>query len=179
MSQNEDKVFMRHFTSLMVFLVIFTFVIAFFGAYLGDKFTSNDNPSQQANTKNSLQSPVAVYTGNEAPKLTAPITAVVATPDVVAVADVETTATTAVETSADIDGAAIYQTACFACHGTGAAGAPKLEAAAWTDRLAQGEDTLVDHAVNGFNAMPPKGGQMQLSDDEIRAIVQYMLSQVQ
>jgi len=172
-SQNEDKIFMRHFTSLMVFLVIFTFVIAFFGAYLGNKFTSSDSSTQQANTESNLQSPAAVYTGSEAPQLAAPVAAVAAAP-----AETATTAATDA-TQADIDGVAIYQTACFACHGTGAAGAPMLEAATWTDRLAQGEDTLVDHAVNGFNAMPPKGGQMQLSDAEVRAVVQYMLSQVQ
>lgn len=174
MSQNEDKIFMRHFTGLMVFLVIFTVVIAFFGAYLGGKFNSNDNASQQANTERNLQSPAAVYTGSEAPQLAAPVAAVAAAP-----AETAATAATTDEAQADIDGAAIYQTACFACHGTGAAGAPMLQADAWTERLAQGEDTLVDHAINGFNAMPPKGGQMQLSDAEVRAVVQYMLSQVQ
>lgn len=71
----------------------------------------------------------------------------------------------------------LYQGACFACHGTGAAGAPKLgDAAAWTSRLDQGLDTLVTHAINGKGAMPPRGGS-QYSDDQIRAVVEYMLSE--
>ena len=176
MSQNEDKVFMRHFTTLMVVLVIFTIAVAFFGAYLGGKNSPDGNNAHQTSLEKRLQSPAAVYTGNAAPKLAAPAAAVAPTETPAA----ETADTASTENAAaDIDGAAIYQTACFACHGTGAAGAPKLEAAAWTDRLGQGEDTLVDHAINGFNAMPPKGGQMQLSDAEIRAVVQFMLAQVQ
>jgi len=69
----------------------------------------------------------------------------------------------------------LYQGACFACHGTGAAGAPKLgDAAAWTDRLAKGLDTLVSSAVGGVGAMPPRGGSA-LDDDQIRSIVEYMM----
>ncbi len=69
----------------------------------------------------------------------------------------------------------LYQGACFACHGTGAAGAPKLgDAAAWTDRLAKGLDTLVSSAVGGVGAMPPRGGSA-LDDDQIRSVVEYMI----
>ncbi len=80
--------------------------------------------------------------------------------------------------TAATDGATVYQTACFACHGTGAAGAPKPgDKAAWTERVKQGLDTLVASAVNGKNAMPPKGGNMSLSEDAIRAAVNHMLSE--
>jgi cytochrome c5 len=177
-SQNEDKVFMRHFTTLMVVLVMFTIVVAFFGAYLGGKNSPDGNNAQQTSLEKRLQSPAAVYTGNAAPKIVAPVVAAAVAPAETPTAETADAASTE-NTAADIDGAAIYQTACFACHGTGVAGAPKLEAAAWADRLGQGEDTLVDHAINGFNAMPPKGGQMQLSDAEIRAVVQHMMAQVQ
>ena len=78
------------------------------------------------------------------------------------------------------DGAATYQKACVACHMTGAAGAPKLEdKAAWAPRIAQGKDVLSASVLNGKGAMPPKAGQMQLSDDEIKAAVDYMVSQAQ
>ena len=67
-------------------------------------------------------------------------------------------------------------TACFACHGTGAAGAPKLgDKAAWAPRVATGRDALLASAINGKGAMPPKGGQMHLSDAEIAASIDYML----
>ncbi len=76
------------------------------------------------------------------------------------------------------DGAATYQQACAACHMTGAAGAPKLEdKAAWAPRIAQGKDALYSSVLNGKGAMPPKGGQAQLSDDEVKAAVDYIVSQ--
>jgi cytochrome c5 len=78
------------------------------------------------------------------------------------------------------DGAATYQQACVACHMTGAAGAPKLEdKAAWAPRIAQGKEVLYTSVLKGKGAMPPKGGQMQLSDDDIKAAVDYMVSQAQ
>ena len=75
-----------------------------------------------------------------------------------------------------IDGEALYP-ACAACHAMGIAGAPKLgDAAAWGPRIATGLDAMVTNAVNGKGAMPPKGGRMDLSDAQIRAIVEYMVS---
>ncbi len=83
-----------------------------------------------------------------------------------------------------IDGAGIYQGACMACHAAGIAGAPRVgDAAAWTDRIAQGTDTLYSHAIEGFQGkagmMPAKGGNMGLSDDEVKAAVDHMLAQSQ
>lgn len=70
----------------------------------------------------------------------------------------------------------LYQGACFACHGTGAAGAPKLgDAAAWSERGAKGLDALVSSAVSGIGAMPPRGGSAY-DDDQIRAAVEYLLN---
>ncbi|WIO73697.1 cytochrome c5 family protein [Porticoccaceae bacterium LTM1] len=70
----------------------------------------------------------------------------------------------------------IYKKSCFACHATGASGAPKLgDAAAWKPRADQGMETLLKHAWNGFNAMPPKGTCFDCSEDEIKAAIQHML----
>ena len=71
-------------------------------------------------------------------------------------------------------GEQVYQASCFACHGSGALGAPKT-AADWEPRVAKGLDTLLDHAINGFNAMPPRGTCMDCSDDEIKAAIDFML----
>jgi len=75
-------------------------------------------------------------------------------------------------------GKATYDTACFACHGTGAAGAPILgNKDAWAARISKGIDTLYSHAIDGFNGMPPKGGAMSLSDEQVKAVVDYMVGQ--
>ncbi len=81
-------------------------------------------------------------------------------------------------------GEATYNKVCFACHAQGIAGAPKLgDAAAWEARIAQGNDTLYKHAIEGFTGqagmMPPKGGGVNASDDEVKAAVDFMIEAVQ
>ena len=83
-----------------------------------------------------------------------------------------------------MSGEEVYNQACAACHGAGVAGAPKLaDAAAWSARIDQGVDTLVSHAIDGYQGeagyMPPKGGRADLSDDAIRASVEYMVAAAQ
>jgi len=81
-------------------------------------------------------------------------------------------------------GPQVYNTACLACHGAGVAGAPILgDVPAWTARIAQGTDVLVDHAINGYSGsagyMPPKGGRLDLSDKEVEDAVAYMVAESQ
>lgn len=77
-------------------------------------------------------------------------------------------------------GEAVYNGACMACHASGAAGAPKVgDKAAWAPRIGKGMSTLVEHSLQGFNAMPPKGLCMDCSDDEIKAAVKYMVGKSQ
>nr|WP_218927703.1 c-type cytochrome [Halomonas glaciei] len=79
----------------------------------------------------------------------------------------------------DIDGEGIYGNVCSACHASGAAGAPiRGEEDAWAARTEQGFATLVDHAINGIGAMPAKGGNASLSDEEVEAAVAYMVEPV-
>lgn len=73
-------------------------------------------------------------------------------------------------------GADVYNASCTACHSAGVLGAPKPNNAGdWEARIAQGMDTLVSHAINGFNSMPPKGTCMDCSDDEIKAAIEHMI----
>ena len=76
------------------------------------------------------------------------------------------------------DGKKVFDSTCTACHATGVAGAPKLgDKAAWAPRIKQGMDTLVQSALKGKGAMPPKGGNASLSDADLRAAIDFMVSQ--
>ncbi len=73
-------------------------------------------------------------------------------------------------------GKAIYEKSCAACHATGAAGAPKFgDKVAWKGHIKEGLDHLVEAAIRGTGAMPPRGGNPQLSDAELRAAVAYIM----
>lgn len=72
-------------------------------------------------------------------------------------------------------GAQLFESACTACHSTGAAGAPKVgDKAAWAPRIAQGLKGLVASATKGKNAMPPKGGVADATDAELARAIAYM-----
>jgi len=77
-------------------------------------------------------------------------------------------------------GKAVFDAACSACHSTGVAGAPVVgNAEAWAPRIDKGMETLKNHALNGFNAMPARGACADCSDEEIINAVQYMVEQAQ
>jgi cytochrome c5 len=86
--------------------------------------------------------------------------------------------------AAPLTGPQVYNQACFACHAApGVGGAPVIgDGAAWETRVAQGMETLTDHAINGYQGeagfMPAKGGQVNLSNDEVIAAIEYMLEQL-
>ena len=83
-------------------------------------------------------------------------------------------------TAAKIDGEKVYKGTCFACHDVGVANAPKLgDKAAWSARVATGKDALYHSALNGKNVMPAKGGNTALSDDEVKAAVDYIVGKSQ
>jgi len=105
-----------------------------------------------------------VYLPGDEQQASAPIVETAAEPEPVAVT---------------LTGPQIYNDACIACHGTGVGGAPVVgDAAAWEARIAQGTDALNDHAINGIGVMPPKGGRLDLSDQEVIDAVAYMLGEV-
>ena len=109
-----------------------------------------------------------VYLPGEEQEATAPIVEAAPEPEPVA---------------AVMSGPQVYNTACLACHGSGIGGAPILgDADQWQARIAQGIDVLKVHAIDGYTGsagyMPPKGGRMDLSDDEIAAAVDYMVGEV-
>ena len=81
-----------------------------------------------------------------------------------------------------IDGEKIYNGSCVACHGAGVAGAPRVgDRDAWAERIDKGVTTLYANAINGLQGssgvMPAKGGNPALSDDQMKAVVDYMIAQ--
>ena len=97
-------------------------------------------------------------------------------------AEVATSAAPAADASSD-PGKATYGKVCFACHAQGIAGAPKFgDVAAWESRVAQGRDTLLQHALIGYTGqagmMPARGGNPALTDAEVGAAVDYMMGAV-
>jgi cytochrome c5 len=78
------------------------------------------------------------------------------------------------------DGQQTYMNSCQACHATGAAGAPKLgDKDAWAPRIATGMDALLATSIAGKGAMPPRGACASCSDDDLKAAIEYMVSQSQ
>lgn len=109
-----------------------------------------------------------------------------ATPDTAANAPANTTPAAATTASADSGtgpspGQAVYNRSCALCHATGTAGAPKPgDSADWEPRLAQGMDVIYSHAIEGYTGnkgvMPARGGAASLTDDEVKAAADFMLS---
>jgi cytochrome c5 len=84
-------------------------------------------------------------------------------------------------TATDLPAETVFNQACAACHGAGIAGAPKFgDKAAWAPRIAQGKETLYQHALHGFQGksgfMPPKGGRADFTDQSVMNGVDYMVA---
>jgi cytochrome c5 len=125
-----------------------------------------DNPEFQARVNENLKPFGTVVLTGQGPA-SAEATPAVATPAPVA---------------APLSGPQVFNQACNACHGGGINGAPKPgDTADWSPRIAQGLATLRKHAIEGYQGskgvMPAKGGFLNLSDAEVEAAVEYMVSQ--
>jgi cytochrome c5 len=106
------------------------------------------------------------------------VAAVIAAPaaSVAQASEPEVVEVVAAESAFDVE--AKYQMTCFACHSTGAAGAPVTgDSEAWAERMDKGMEAVMANAINGVNAMPAKGMCMDCSDDNLVSLVEYMLDQ--
>ena len=94
------------------------------------------------------------------------------------VAQVKVADKSAPQENAIISGEKISQVNCILCHGAGVMGAPKIgDATQWEARIAQGKEKLINHAIQGINMMPAKGGNAALSDEEVAAAVIWMANE--
>lgn len=169
MGRHEDKLFMKRFSMVIAALVVVTIVIIIIASTHDREADHDDYPSRFAAQAERVQPVGAVRTE-----------LATATSEMADVEDAGTEVVLEPESAvagAAIDGSAVYAGACQACHISGAAGAPIPGSDAWAERAAKGADTLYANAINGINAMPAKGGRMDLSDAEVRAAVDHMLAQ--
>ena len=196
-----DDVFWRQFGVILILLTVFGFAMYFVAnSIAGEAYAKmNDDPNAVlARIAPVGESRIGDPAGQtQAPAQTAAATATAATTAATTATATQAeepktgTATAATETAAtgSVDQAAaatgtvdlaageqIYQSACFACHMTGVAEAPKLDdPVAWEPRLAQGMAGLIQSSINGKGAMPPKGGFAHLTEDDLRNAIGFML----
>jgi cytochrome c5 len=169
MSTNQyDSTFLRHFAQIIAGLMVLTVVLILLASWIYSKREPYANPRREADTIARIAPEGGVYAGNTGK---AAMEAAAESAKKLAASQVAYEGTT--------DGSVIFGKLCTACHGTGAGGAPKLEKAAWADRMKQGVDGLVKHATEGFKGaagiMPPKGGNPSLTDEQVKSTVKWML----
>lgn len=115
-------------------------------------------------------------------KSDAPATATAPEPTPAPVTEAPAPAPAPAPTAENSVGKSVYGKTCAMCHAAGVAGAPKPgDKADWAPRIAQGKDLLYKHAMEGFTGskgmMPARGGSATLTDDEVKAAVDYMADQ--
>jgi cytochrome c5 len=154
----EDKQFMTQFAIVLGALVVFTIAMFFLARFLMAVNQVNYGPLITKEIDHRIEPEGISATGK------------------VAEASPEATAGGG---SAQASGQQTFAQVCSSCHQSGAMGAPKFGSKAdWAPRIKKGKQTLYTHAINGFKAMPPKGGQPSLSDADVKAAVDYMVAEV-
>lgn len=167
--QKHDLVFMKRFSQLIAGLAVLTVVLIIGAWVIYDRLgLHDDNPVRTAETNARIAPIGAVFAGDTGRSA-------------MLAAQEAAKAAMAAKVAFDgaLDGALIYERVCSACHLTGAGGAPAPNAAAWAPRKAKGLDVLVANAIDGFRGdaglMPAKGGRPDLTDEQVRVTVEYML----
>lgn len=166
MSEEHDRQFIKHFSVSLVALIVFTAIVGVLAYYIHVNYLNIEPSTAREAAKEERLRPVAGVYAGEAGR---------------AAAEAEAAAVEEAELAFDgsTDGEMIYNQVCAVCHSSGAAGAPTLAPADWSDRIDKGRDELLASAINGLGAMPPRGGRSDLSDEQVAASVDYMLDQVE
>jgi cytochrome c5 len=160
--EQTDSTFIRNVSIVIAILVLFAISIAFIARDVGFKDDQGSNPSNAALTEERIKPVGGAYTGEDG---------------AAAIQEAATTATPEKTVAFDgsLDAEMIYKNVCSVCHGTGAAGAPIPGTEAMSQRAEKGLDALMQTALNGLNAMPARGGRADLSDEQVQAVVEFMI----
>jgi len=177
MSQEQDKSFFKNFTIVLIVLGVLMATFMALGVLFGGGETTSEEAMENTAPVGKMQ-----MQGDE------PEAQVMEDSTDIPAAEESTTMeenTATVATGSDDAGKATYNSICVACHGSGIPGIPQLgDAAAWAPRITQGNDTLYEHAIVGYTGasgmpMPAKGGNPSLSDDAVKAAVDYIVTSSQ
>ncbi len=169
MSKEEDRLFVRNFSIIVVLLAVMMVLFLVAARTLGSNKPSQEQIQQREAVVAERTRPVGdVALLGEEPEAT------------------DQPADSAAETAmaGELDGKQIYDQLCVACHGIEGIGAPVMgNVESWAPRIAQGMDMLYQNAINGYVGpegymMPARGGG-NFSDAEVQAAVDYMVSQSQ
>jgi cytochrome c5 len=162
MDVNSDRKFLRQFGAVIAGFMVLTVALIFLARYVEPEPEGDANPSQVILAEKRVAPVGAVRAGEAGAELLAQAQAVA-----VAAAPVEEVV---------VDGPTVYGGLCQTCHDAGVAGAPIKGSDVMAARLAEkGLDMLVQNAINGLNAMPARGGNPALTDEQIRVAVEFML----
>ncbi|GAB3511585.1 c-type cytochrome [Pseudoxanthomonas daejeonensis] len=168
--RNYDLEFLKRFSMVIGLLALVTLGLILLAIYLHGRLPPEVSPTAASRTAARIHPAGAVYAGDTG-----------AAAQAAAAAAAVAKASSQVAYGGTTDGAVIYQNLCGACHTSGVGNAPTLDHAHWDARLAQGADTLHKHAIEGFTGpsggiMPPKGGNPALTDEQVKATVDWMLA---
>ena len=163
MAQSDYRSFLRQFSAVIVGFMALTVALIFLARYLQPDPDPDANPSQAILKEQRILPVGAVRSGEEGAAALAEAQAAVAAAPVVT-------------TEVVVDGEQVYGGLCKTCHEAGVAGSPITGSDQMAARLEEkGLETLVYNAINGLNAMPPRGGNPNLTDEQIEAAVEFML----
>ena len=162
--RNYDLDFLKKFALVILFLVLVTHGLMFLAYHLNKAIPAEVSPIAAQRTQNRIAPLGAVYAG--------------ATGAAAQAAAAAEAAKGAVAFEGTLDGSVIFGNLCTGCHTAGVNGAPQLTKAAWAPRIAQGKDVLHQHAMNGYKGMPARGGNPALTDEQVMATVDWMLTQL-
>lgn len=162
MDHQDDRAFLRQFSAVIVGFMLLTVALIFLARYMQPDPDADANPSQAILMEQRILPVGDVRYGEEGAAALAEVQAAAAVP--------------VVEEVAIVDGEQVYGGLCKTCHDAGVAGAPLTASDQMAARLDEkGLETLVYNAINGLNAMPPRGGNPNLTDEQIQAAVEFML----
>lgn len=169
--RNYDLDFLKKFSLVIGFLMLVTVVLIVFANYLQGTLPTEPDPLVSKRTEARIAPVGAVYAG-----------ATGAAAQAAAGAAAAAAAASQVAYGGTTDGAVIYSNLCAGCHTAGVAGAPTLTAAGMGARAGKGAELLYKHAIEGYTGetgiMPPKGGNPALTDEQVRATVDWMLGNI-